>query len=83
MTLSYSAMSPATNTPETSVSSSELARTPPFSPSASPALRARVTSGTTPAPITTVSASSVRPDSVTTHLTRPSAPSKRASESSP
>src|SRR5436305_2013010 len=57
-TLSYSAMSPATNTPGTEDSSVALAITPPLSPSSSPAARARVTSGITPTPITTASASS-------------------------
>ena len=54
--------------------------TPPVSPSSSPALRASITSGWAPAPITTRSASIVLPDSVTTRSTRFS-PSKRATPS--
>ena len=63
---SYSQMSPAAKMPSTEDSRRELQRTPPFSPISSPALPASVTSGVTPAPITTASASSERPPRVTT-----------------
>ena len=55
---------------------------PPRSPSSRPAPRASITSGLTPTPMTTASASSSRPFLVTTLVTRPSAPSKRSSSSS-
>ena len=42
-----------------------------------------MTSGLTPAPMTTASAGISRPHLVTTVVTRPSAPSKRSSSSSP
>src|SRR5450755_3692181 len=79
-TLSYSAISPATNTSGTLVRRRESARTPPLSPSSRPAARARVTSGAAPTPITTASVSSCRPALVITRVTRPSAPSQRCLE---
>ena len=83
MTLSYSQMSPAAKMPGTEVSSWDEHFTPPASPRSSPAAFASVTSGWTPAPITTLSHSSSSPLSVTTFVTRPSVPSKRASDSPP
>ena len=68
--------------PPADVSSASEQAMPPVSPSARPAERASITSGTTPVPITTISASIVRPDSVTTRSTR-SSPSKRATASPP
>src|SRR5689334_4999757 len=82
-TLSYSQMSPAANTPGTELSSVEEHFTPPASPSSSPADLASVTSGCTPAPITTMSQGSSLPDLVTTAVRRPSDPSKRSSSSPP
>ena len=79
----YSQMSPAANTPGTEVSSWAEQRTPPLSPSSSPADRASITSGITPTPTTTMSHSSSRPELVTTVDTRPSAPSNRLSSSPP
>ena len=69
-TLSYSQMSPAAKTPGTELSSRDEHFTPPASPSSSPAPRASITSGMTPAPITTRSQSSDRPPAVTTLPTR-------------
>ena len=46
-------------------------------------MRASLTSGTAPIPITTASASSCRPLLVTTRVTRPPVPSNRSSSSSP
>ena len=57
--------------------------TPPASPISSPALLASVTSGVTPAPITTGSQSSSSPLRVTTFSTRPPEPSKCSSSSPP
>src|SRR3954453_3820936 len=81
--LSYSQMSPAAKMPGTDVSSPELQRTPPLSPSSSPAERASMTSGITPTPTTTMSQSSSFPAFVITRDTRPSEPSKRSSSSPP
>ena len=53
------------------------------SPISRPAVRASLTSGTAPTPTTTASASSRRPLLVTTRVTRPPAPSKLSSSSSP
>ena len=57
-TESYSHASPAAHTPGADVSSVDEQAMPPVSPSASPADRASITSGTAPMPITTRSASS-------------------------
>src|SRR5436309_9281461 len=75
-TLSYSQMSPAAQIPGTELSRVDEHLTPPASPISSPAALASVTSGLTPAPITTHSAGNSLPDLVTTLLTRPSEPSK-------
>ena len=76
-------MSPAAYTPGAELSSRDEQSTPPASPSSRPALRASVTSGITPAPITTMSQSSESPPPVITRPTRPSEPSKRSSSSPP
>ena len=81
--LSYSQMSPAAKMPGTELSSRAEHSTPPASPISSPAAFASVTSGVTPAPITTKSQSSSSPLFVTTLSTRPSEPSKRSSSSPP
>ena len=73
-------MSPAAHTPGAEVSSAAPQRTPPVSPSSSPAARASMTSGTAPVPMTTASASTTRPEAQTTRSIR-SAPSKRSSGS--
>ena len=58
--------------PGAEVSSPDEQRSPPVSPSSSPAERASITSGDTPTPTTTRSQSSSRPELVTTFVTRPS-----------
>ena len=69
-TESYSHTSPAAQMPGAEVSRLAEHATPPVSPSSSLAARASITSGIAPVPITTMSASSVRPDAVTTRSTR-------------
>ena len=81
--LSYSQMSPAAKMPGTELSSCAEHFTPPASPISSPAPFASVTSGVTPAPITTRSQSSSSPLFVTTRSTRSPEPSKRSSSSPP
>ena len=74
-------MSPAAQTPGADVSRSAAHATPPVSPSSSFAARASITSGIAPVPITTMSASTARPEAVTTRCTRSPSPSSRSTPS--
>ena len=76
--LSYSQMSPAAYRSGAEVCRRVSHFTPPDSPSDRPAALASITSGFTPVPSTTRSASSSSPAAVTTSCTRPS-PSNRSS----